>query len=96
LRHLWDGHQDRAGDIACFLCSAPVERPICCIVLPETNPGAPARDQLIATAICRKCGSLPNMQRLSRCLKILKRMAYAKTGKRITFSANHGRHHHPR
>ena len=62
-------------------------------VLPETT----SYTQLIAAPLCQECFDLPPMTRVSRALKILKRMHFAATGKTVTFSGNnHPKHHYTR
>jgi hypothetical protein len=87
LVKLWADYNDR--ELACFLCDAPVERPVATQVLPENHDDA----KLLAAPLCERCRDLPPMLRLSRCLKVLKRMYSARNKKYVTFSVNHRRNH---
>ena len=91
LKHLWDGYEER-DDLACFICDELASHPIVCQVLPENR----IYEKLIAAPLCQRCFDLPNMVRLSRALRILKRMYCAQTGKHITFSINNQPKAHPR
>jgi hypothetical protein len=87
----------RETELACFLCDRaapndPVTGLPRALMLPENQ----VYEKLIAAPLCQDCFDLPLMLRLSRCLKVLKKMYSKKTGKNITFSINHHRSPHPR
>jgi hypothetical protein len=82
FRELWDG----TDPPACFICDRAIEgehavngRP-CLIVLPEIT-----NDDLILAPLCRGCRDLPTMVRMSRSLKLLRKMHKARTGRNIGF-----------
>jgi hypothetical protein len=86
----WKEYEDK--ELACFICDGPVtQRPIPSQVLPENGDSS----KLIAAPLCKICFELPPMLRLSRALKVLKRMYSAKNGKNVTFGINHHNKHHP-
>jgi hypothetical protein len=72
--HLWADHADY--DLACFLCDAATAKPPFAMVLPDRN-----REKLIAAPLCPVCTALPQMVRLSRCLRLLRRMTSNKGGR---------------
>lgn len=91
LKNMWADYEHR-DDLVCFICDRPANRPIVCQILPENR----VYEKLIAAPLCQRCFDLPNAVRLSRALKVLKKMYSAQTGKNITFSVNHPKHPHPR
>lgn len=82
LREIWDG----ADPVACFLCDVHIDGEHAVngkpwpMILPETT-----NDELIIAPLCRACGALPKMIRMSRCLRLLRAMHRARTGKAIGF-----------
>jgi hypothetical protein len=66
---LWEGHL--GGDAECFLCAAAIPTPPAPFtqLLPDKVP-----DQVIGAPLCPACAALPYMQRLNRCLRLLRKM----------------------
>jgi hypothetical protein len=83
IRHMWDDHL-AAGEINCFLCDSPVELPIFALICPEYMDNS----KLLACPLCLACRGLPSQRRYGRALKILKKMAAARTGRPVHFVFN--------
>ena len=71
-------------DLVCFICDSPVERPPYTQILPELA----TRETVLCAPLCTACRSLPELQRLGRSLKILKKMYSQRSGKTVTFTFN--------
>jgi hypothetical protein len=65
---LWADYAD--ATIAHFLCDTECASPPFMIVLPERNDP----DRCLAAPLCPACAALPPMVRLTRVVKVLKRM----------------------
>jgi hypothetical protein len=88
--------------VLCFLCDSTDCQPVFAQILPE-RPGPHGRlsEMLIAAPLCRQCRELPQMQRLGRSLRTLKRMwggTKTRSGKRrsVAFHFNVPQHNYPR
>jgi hypothetical protein len=66
--HLWDEYAER--DLSCFLCDGICAKPRpFAMMLPDRDA-----TKMIAAPLCPGCQGLPQMVRLGRCLKLLRRM----------------------
>ena len=92
IQEIWLEHTDK--ELSCFLCDTLViERPILMEILPENGE----YNTVIAAPLCQSCFDLPEMFRMGRRLKIVKRMWKTRKGKSITFHFNVAeRHQHRR
>jgi hypothetical protein len=85
ILNMWNEHRDK--EIVCFLCDSTECSPIHMQVLPERDPKSTL---LLCAALCLRCRELPVMVKMSRSLKILRRMWGVKG-----FYFTPQRHHHP-
>jgi hypothetical protein len=86
LTTLWAGYEDQV--VKCFVCDADVTWPISSVLLPEPTNAK----QLIVAPLCPSCMGLPPTLKAARCLKVLKKMHFARTGRRaLGFHFNVGR-----
>ena len=78
FQNLWADYRDQSLD--CFLCDREIPEaefpPICCIVGDIADP-----TKAIGCPLCERCRDLPQMVRWNRCMKMLRQMHRAKTGK---------------
>jgi hypothetical protein len=74
----------------CFLCDSKDCQPMFCQVLPDHD------GQLLAAPLCHVCRGFPQMTRLGRCLKVLKKMWTTRNGKAPVFHFQGSSGVHPR
>jgi hypothetical protein len=81
LTGLWEQYEGR--QLACFICDQQIDyfAPFT-MLLPEPS----SRDKLIGAPLCAECRDLPQMVRWHRCLKLLRQMHKAQTGKQAHFN----------
>jgi hypothetical protein len=74
---LWDGR----GELLCFICDRLVAPPPFTAILPEYG----TTENVLCVPLCMTCRALPEMMRIGRSLRILKRMYSLRSKKNITF-----------
>ena len=78
--HLWDAYKD--SGLPCFLCDNDVEFPPHSEIAGDTAD----RDKVVAAPLCARCRQLPKMVKWGRCLKLLRAMHKARTGRNFITS----------
>jgi hypothetical protein len=68
-------------DLECFLCAAIVEKPVATLMLPELKDAS----KQLAAPLCAACRTLPEMVKLHRALKLLKKMWTKRGGPQMHF-----------
>jgi hypothetical protein len=89
LDTLWSDYTD----IFCFICDKPTGEKPKTQALPE-RPDYDAR-KVILVPICADCWALPQLERLNKCLMIMKAM-FARRGRQVHFNFAPKRQPHPR